>query len=277
MAGTTFRGKTLFVHGEQGIGDALLFIRFLPMVKDLGGRIIFETRQSLYPLFKQLPGIDLLLKLSQDHPLDLNFDEYIPLGSLPGIFHTTPDTIPVNIPYITADPVKKKRWQTRRSNDKFHIGLVWNGNDTYKNRACTLNDLRPLLELPGIQWISLQKGSAASQLRHLNRADQRKVSDWTEELDDFSDTAAAIDCLDLVISIDTAVAHLAGAMGKRVWIMLPQLPDWRWLKSGDRSPWYPTARLFRQTHANQWGAVIEDLQAALLKLNSAAQREFGKA
>ena len=266
--GESFVGKTLLIHSEQGIGDAIQLVRYLPLVKKRGGRLIFEARRSLMTLFDQLRGVvDELLVLSSTHPPNRSFDYFAPLSSLPGIFQTTSATVPQKMPYLEADPGKIPQWRNRMLPAKLHIGFVWSGNDTYKERACTLNQMAPLFDLPDIHWVSLQKGPAIEQLSRLTDSHKNNISDWGSAFDDFSDTAAAIHCLDLIISIDTAVAHLAGAMGKRVWILLPRIPDWRWLLNGDTSPWYPTARLFRQSHTDHWEDVIGDLHAKLAHLN----------
>lgn len=261
--GESFAGRTLLVHSEQGIGDALQFVRYLPMVKERGGRIIFEARRSLMNLFKNLQELDELIELSADRPPSPHYDLYVPLCSLAGIFNTIPSDVPNRVPYLKADPAKVNQWRKRLPDSGINVGLVWSGNDTYKERTVTLTDLIPLAFIKGINWIGLQKGPAASQVRADCLPHNFKVNNWGEIFEDFSDTAAAVECLDLIISIDTAVAHLAGAMGKQVWILLPAVPDWRWLLDQSRTPWYPTAQLFRQFGQGDWDAIITHMSVAL--------------
>jgi tetratricopeptide (TPR) repeat protein len=261
--GEMFKGQTLLVHSEQGIGDAIQFARYLPMVKARGGRVIFEARRSLMPIFASLAGVDELIELSADKPPSAHYHVYVPLGSLPGIFKTTPNSVPNEEPYINADPAKVAVWKRRLPPEGLNVGLVWGGNDTYKERSCTLADMAPLTFVKGIHWIGLQKGPAAAQARPELLPHNFRVDNWGEAFDDFSDTAAAVECLDLIISIDTAVAHLAGAMGKPVWVLLAAVPDWRWLLERSQSPWYPNAHLFRQSREGNWSRVIAHMSASL--------------
>ncbi|MFZ1987123.1 MAG: tetratricopeptide repeat protein [Desulfatitalea sp.] len=261
--GEAFKGQTLLVHSEQGIGDAIQFARYLPMVKARGGRVIFEARRSLMRLFASLTGVDELIELSADKPPCAHYHVYVPLGSLPAIFKTTLNTVPNEEPYIKADPAKVAVWKRRLPAEGLNVGLVWGGNDTYKERSCTLADMAPLAFVKGIHWIGLQKGPAAAQARPELLPRNFKVDNWGEAFEDFSDTAAAVECLDLIISIDTAAAHLAGAMGKPVWVLLPAVPDWRWLLERSQSPWYPNAHLFRQSREGNWSRVIAHMSASL--------------
>jgi tetratricopeptide (TPR) repeat protein len=261
--GESFKGQTLLVHSEQGIGDAIQFARYLRLAKARGGRVIFETRRSLLSLFASLEGVDERIELSADKPPAVHYHYYVPLGSLPGIFKTTLNNVPDETPYLKADTDKVRLWQQRLPAEGLNVGLVWGGNDTYKERSCTLADMSPLGFVKGTNWIGLQKGPAAAQAsperlpRHFN------VVNWGAMFEDFSDTAAALECLDLIISIDTSVAHLAGAMGKPVWVLLPAVPDWRWLLERSQTPWYPSAHLFRQSRDGGWGRVIAHMSASL--------------
>ncbi len=260
--GSDLKGRTLLVHTEQGIGDCLQFVRYLPLVKARGGRIVFESRKSLASLLESLPYIDRLCLLDPDRPNEKGVDCHIPLASLPAIFKTTVETIPAQVPYLSADVAKIETWQKRLPPAPVRVGLVWSGNATYHQRALQLAELAPLLEaFPEIAFISLQKGPAAGQAAK-NRL---LAANLGPELKDFSDTAAVVHCLDLVISIDTSVAHLAGALARPVWVMLPRFADWRWGIEGEQSPWYPTMRLFRQPSAGNWQAVVAMVKAALKK------------
>jgi Flp pilus assembly protein TadD len=261
--GAAFKNKTLLVHSEQGIGDALHFARYLPLVKQRGGRVIFEARKSLLPLFDSLDCIDELIELSEDKAPGRHYHWHVPLCSLGYIFESTPSNLPNKVPYLKADPDKVAQWRKRLPLEGLNVGLVWGGNDTYKERSCTLEQMTPLAFVKGINWIGLQKGPAAAQASRDLLPRNFSLTNWGEEFIDFSDTAAAVDCLDLIISIDTSVAHLAGAMGKPVWILLPIVPDWRWMLERSQTPWYPTMHLFRQSKARGWPYVVAHLSSAL--------------
>jgi len=253
--GSSFKSKTLFVHSEQGLGDTLQFVRYLPLIKSLGGEVIFETAESLVSLFQNLPGIDKLVPLSSERPAS-DYDYYTPLLSVPGLLATSWDTIPAEVPYICSDPKKSAYWAGRLPKEGFKVGLVWAGKPAADdNRPCKLKHFFPLSRIPGVHLLGLQKGEAAGQTREL--PDGMIINNLGEEFLDFADTAGTIANLDLIISIDTSVAHLAGAMGKKVWTLVPFAPDWRWLLGREDSPWYPTMRLFRQPKPGNWAAVLE--------------------
>lgn len=262
--GDSFIAKRLLVHDEQGFGDTLQFIRFLPFVKALGGTVIFETRNPLLKLLKGFPGIDELVPRSDSIEPAADFDLYIPLMSLPALFDTRLSTVPSQVPYLYADPKVKAQWRTRLEGSDLKVGIVWAGNPGHANdqhRSCELEMFRVLTRISGVKLIGLQSGPGALQV-------QRSGSDLGlinlgDEFEDFSDTAAAISVLDLVIAVDTAVAHLAGAMGKPVWLLLPYSPDWRWLTSRGDSPWYPTMRLYRQPLPGNWKAVFQQVNEDL--------------
>ncbi|MCF8119984.1 MAG: tetratricopeptide repeat protein, partial [Deltaproteobacteria bacterium] len=254
--GSPFNGETLFIHHEQGLGDTIQFVRYLPMVKARGGRVVLEVHESLLNLCRNLPGVDEVISCPLDQDLRVAFDCYVPLLSLPGIFKTTLKTIPSRIPYLQADPEVAARWQDRLDTADLKVGLVWAGNPGHKddrNRSCPLDLLEPLSQIPGVALYALQKNVDEPSVGQLQRLG---ITHLGEDLEDFSVTAGIITHLDLVISVDTAVAHLAGAMGKPVWILLPMVPDWRWLMEREDSPWYPTARLFRQKQPRDWEEVI---------------------
>jgi tetratricopeptide (TPR) repeat protein len=254
-------GKTIIVHAEQGLGDTLQFCRYVPMLAQRC-RIIFDVQRPLRRLLSGLPGVERII--TQDEPLP-EFDAWIPLMSLPLAFRTTLATIPATIPYLTAEPERMARWRhrlTALSGRK--IGLVWAGaaNNRYdRRRSMALQQLAPLGAIPGLQLISLQHGEPAGQAR--TPPPGMVVHDWRDELDEFADVAALIENLDLVITVDTAVAHLAGALGKPVWVLACDVPDWRWLREHTDSPWYPTVRLFRQPTPGDWTSVVDDVVKAL--------------
>ncbi|MEA3225575.1 MAG: hypothetical protein U9Q07_06455, partial [Planctomycetota bacterium] len=235
--------------------------RYMPKVKQLGGTVIFETPRSMYGLLRAFDGIDELVESSRERLPDAEYDAYTSLMDLPGIFGTTLDTIPAGVPYICADSAKVEYWRGRLSEPGFKVGLVWGGRPTGPNevlslqhRSCRLEDFAPLADVAGAALYGLQKGPPAAQVEQLPQ--QIVVSNLGEEFDDFTDTTAAIENLDLVISIDTSVAHLAGAMGKPVWLLLKSDADWRWLLDREDNPWYPTMRLFRQGRPGDWNEVI---------------------
>jgi len=259
--GKPFAGKKLLVHYEQGLGDNLQFVRYLPMVKQLGGTVIFETLKPLGSLLRNFDGIDELIEASPDSPPDVEFDVYTSLMDLPGIFGTTVDNIPAEVPYLHADPARVECWRGRLSGAGLKVGLVWSGRPmgtnevlSLQHRSCRLEHFLALADIPDVSLYGLQKGPAAEQAAQLSK--QIVARNYGEQFEDFGDTAAAIENLDLVISIDTSVAHLAGAMGKPVWVLLKSDADWRWLLDRDDCPWYPTMRLFRQNKPYDWTEVL---------------------
>ena len=261
--GSEISGKTILVHTEQGLGDAIQFIRYVPLVAQRGAKIIVECRKELVPLFQGLEVIKQVI--ARGKPL-IHFDLHCPLLSLPLIFGTTLETIPAEIPYIKANPFSIRKWKDRIQNDssKLKIGLAWAGSPTLKRshlKECPLKMFFSLAHNKDITFYSLQKGKAAEQAKSPHEG--MSLIDYTDEIHDFSDTAALIENLDLVISVDTAVAHLAGAMGKPVWTLLPFVPDWRWMLNRKDSPWYPTMRLFRQPSTGDWESVINNVQKEL--------------
>ena len=271
-AGGPFTGQTLLIHGEQGFGDAIQSARFLPMVKALGGHVILETHASLIKLFRTLDSVDQFIALSTQHPPQVDYDLFVPLCSLAWQFKISPANMPAAAPYLHAEDEKIIRWQSRLPSGGLNVGIVWAGSNTYPERSCRLHDFAPLGRLQGINWIGLQKGPACSQADENTSKKGLAVVNWGEDFQDFSDTAAAIVNLDLVISIDTSVAHLAGALGKPVWLLLPKVADWRWLMTGERSPWYPTMRLFRQYQDAGWEAVMMDVVQKLKSKRCVALR-----
>ncbi|GAX60011.1 hypothetical protein SCALIN_C05_0096 [Candidatus Scalindua japonica] len=263
--GSPLNGKTIFVHAEQGYGDTIQFVRYLPMVKDLGGHVIFECQKELIRLLKNCAGIDEIVEMMPSQ--DIVFDTHIHLLSLPGIFGTNMDSIPSCTPYITVDPVLSEKWRLQLSNNNnLKIGIVWAGRSTFKDhyRSCTFDDFISLSEIPGITFYSLQKGPSSEEA--LNAPEDMKVINLDKELNDFDDTAAVMNNLDLIISTDTAVAHLAGAIGKPVWTLLHTSSDWRWFLNRECSPWYPEMRLFRQSVFSDWRGVFDKVKTSLISI-----------
>jgi hypothetical protein len=229
-------------------------VRYLPMVTKKGGKIILELPDSLRPLIENLEGIAGMYRRGETLP---PFDMHCPLLSLPLAFNTTLETIPAAVPYLQPPAERSDAWRKRLANvARPRVGLVWSGKPTHKNdhnRSIALSRLEPLLSIPGIQFISLQHEYRDTDLTALSRLPILRLD---EALNDFAETAAVIGQLDLVIAVDTAVAHLAGAMARPLWLLLSHIQDWRWLHGRTDSPWYPSARLFRQPQIGDWDGVI---------------------
>jgi Flp pilus assembly protein TadD len=267
--GSPLEGRTILLYTEQGFGDAIQFIRYLPLVVQRGGKVIVECQTELQRLLRTMHERYEIVAHGEPLP---TFDLHSPLLSLPLVFRTTLENIPNIVPYLHADAQDAQRWQERLENHlpKVKVGLVWGGRPTHKNdhnRSIKLSNLAPLGQMPGVRFFSLQKGAAAAEAK-IPPAGMELVN-WTAELKDFADTAALIANLDLVITVDTAVAHLAGAMGKPVWTLLPFNSDWRWLLERQDSPWYPTMRLFRQEMHGDWQMPIQKLTEELSRLSTA--------
>ncbi len=257
--GEYFSGKRLLIFHEQGYGDALQFCRYLPLVKARGGIVQFSAPQPLLRLFGHLSGIDELIEHTPAAIFRTHFDLAVPLLSLPHIFGTTLPTIPSDIPYLTADQHCINIWQDKmkRPGSNLRVGLVWAGNPKnipWQIRTCGLQAMSPLASISGVTFYSLQKGEAAGEAA--TPPPGMRLIDLTDDIDDFADTAALIMNLDLIIAVDTSVAHLAGALGKPVWTLLPAINTWRWLMARNDSPWYPTMRLFRQSAPGDWTGVM---------------------
>ena len=251
----SIEGKRLLIDAEQGFGDSIQFVRYVKNISALGAEVILRMPEPLISLFtaSDLPAT----LVTKGDPLP-NFDAYCPLMSLPYALKTSIETIPASIPYLRAEERKITEWQQRLGEEKrFRVGLVWSGSKTHKNdanRSLALKQLLPLLDLP-VAWYSLQKEYREEDEILLN--DGLRIKRYEKDLSDYSDTAALIAALDLVISVDTSVAHLAGAIGKRVWVLLPYVPDFRWLLDRDDSPWYPTVRIFRQDETRDWDLTLK--------------------
>jgi tetratricopeptide (TPR) repeat protein len=260
--GQDLRGKTILLRTEQGIGDAIQFIRYAPHVKALGATVLLQVRPGVGELARGFPGVDRILDPADAYP---EFDFYIHLMSLPRVFGTELASVPNDVPYLKVDPTRRARWAARfRDVADLKVGLVWAGDPGHlrdRYRSVALSALRPLADVAGVQFYSLQKGPAAMQLG--DNAAGMRIVDLGPELLDFADTAAVLDQLDLLIGVDTSVAHLAGALGKPAWVLIPSPADWRWMNKREDSPWYPTMRLFRQRVQGDWSDVYERVKDAL--------------
>lgn len=260
-AGGPLEGRTLLVHAEQGMGDMLQFARYVPRLpKD--GRVVLEVHRPLVPLLRQLQGVAEVVGIGDPLP---SHDLRVPMMSLPfALGLTRASDIPSSVPYLAADPVRVARWRERVAVlPGRRVGLAWAGNPERmrmdRRRSVNWEMLAPLAAVPGVSLVSLQKGPAASQ------SPSGVIANWTEELADFSDTAALIEALDLVISVDTAVLHMTGALGKPVWLLNRFDTCWRWETGCEDSRWYPTLRQFRQPEPGSWEPVIARVRSELAR------------
>jgi tetratricopeptide (TPR) repeat protein len=258
--------KTVLLHAEQGFGDTIQFARYVPLLAASGAKVVLEVQPELTALMTRLEGAATIVARGAAPP---PFDVHCPLGSLPLAFKTEPATVPANIPYLSADDAHLAKWSARiGALERPRVALAWAGNPSHlndRNRSIAFAKLAPLLSIAA-RFVSIQRDVRGEDAIAL--ASESRVTNLSAELDDFADTAAVIALCDLVIAVDTAVAHLAGAMGRPLWMLLPFAPDWRWTLDGEISPWYPTARLFRQTSLGDWDGVIEQLGAEVARFIS---------
>jgi tetratricopeptide (TPR) repeat protein len=279
--GGALDGRRILLHAEQGLGDTIQFCRYLPMVVARGGQVILQAQKPVERLMQSLAAVKAgLAQIALPGAKLPEFDLECPLMSLPAVFGTTVETVPWPGAYLGADPglVAEKRveFPHLRLQDSMcaqhRVGVAWAGNPRYKadrQRSVKLATLLPLLRTPGVTWIALQKGEAAAQLAALSG--DVCVLDGSSRDRDLAESAALIATLDLVITTDTSIAHLAGAMGKPVWILLPHISDWRWMQQTETTPWYPTARLFRQPTPGDWAGVLERVIGELARLCAAGR------
>jgi tetratricopeptide (TPR) repeat protein len=263
LGAQALKGRTILLHSGLGIGDTLLFCRYAKEVATLGAKVVLEVQASLLPLLADLEGVTQVVPRGVPLPA---FDYHCPLMSIPLAFRTDLATIPAAVPYIHSDPSRVAAWREKLGDKrKPRVGLVWSGSLLLKNdkRSMALTEILPLVG-DWAEWVCLQKEVGESETALLaSRPDVRFVG---RELNDFADTAALIELMDVVVSVDTAVANLAGAMGKPVWILLPYIPmDWRWMLNREDSIWYPTARLFRQSADRDWASIIGRVNEELVR------------
>jgi hypothetical protein len=257
-------GRTLFLHWEQGLGDTIQFCRFVLPLAARGARVVLSVQDALLPLLAPLePVAEVIGAEAQPSAFDL----HCALPSLPAALGTVAETIPAAVPYLRPDPVRLARWRAKLGQEGLRIGICWQGGTTRIDlgRSFALTEFLPLSRLPGVRLISLHRGAGEEQLRDLPEG---MVVEVPEEPFDppgaaFLDTAAVMAACDLVITSDTAVAHLAGALGVPVWVVLKHVPDWRWMVGREDSPWYPTMRLFRQARPGDWSEVFGRIAQAL--------------
>ena len=260
-------GKTILLHAEQGFGDTIQFVRYASLVAERGATVVLEVQPSLKTLLAGLNGVSALVARGDSLP---SFDLHCPLLSLPHAFATTLDSIPADIPYLRSPVAGLAKWSSRIGTlAGTKVGLVWTGSKGHKNdhrRSIALARLLPPLAGAGVSLVSLQKEVGAEDRALIAR--DGHLHHWGDDIADFADTAALVSLMDIVVTVDTSVAHLAGALGKPVWILLPFAPDWRWMLQREDSPWYPTARLFRQSSLGDWDGVIAHVARRLSELGT---------
>jgi len=259
--GEPLRGARILLHAEQGLGDTLQLLRYVPMVQAAGGTVVLAVQSAVRRLAKELPGVADVVVSGDPAPV---VDWQCPLLSLPLAFGTTMDTIPAQVPYLSVpgEAVRKAAMLPWPSAG-LRVGIVWAGSATHtkdRYRSIPLRLLQTLFGVEGVHFFSLQMGAEAAQLAAM----ESPVTDLRHAIGDMADTAALMMHLDLVLAVDTSVVHLAGALGKKVWVMLPMAPDWRWMLGRSDSPWYPSMRLFRQTRFDDWQTVLDEVRSALL-------------
>jgi tetratricopeptide (TPR) repeat protein len=262
LGNENIKDKTILLHAEQGLGDIIQFCRYAKLVKELGAKVLLEVPKTLMSLLNGLEGVDQLIESGNQLP---DFDYHCPLMSLPLAFKTDLATIPNTSPYLAAANNKHEKWAQKLGvKSKLLVGLVWSGNPRQKNdhnRSLTLQQLLPYLS-DQFEFVSLQK-----EVRKIDRkvlADSH-IRHYEDELSDFTDTAVLCESMDLVISVCTSVAHLAGAIGKTTWVLLPYSPDWRWLLDIENSPWYPSIKIYRQPSRGDWDSVIQRVSQDLIE------------
>ena len=261
-------GMTLLVYAEQGLGDTLMCLRFLSAARERVARLVVECQAALVPLVRLVSGVDEVIAKGEPLPV---VDAQIAMMTLPSVFRARPEAMPgLPPPQFKVPESLLDVWRERLgSREGFRVGLGWQGNPRFKRdalRSISLSEYAPMGKLDGIRWIALQQGPALEQVKSAPFAIEIPDPGEPDTLRPFLDTAAIIEQLDLVITSDTALAHLAGAMGAQVWIALPHVPDWRWLMSGPDCPWYPSAQLFRQRKRDDWPFVFEAMAAQLASI-----------
>jgi hypothetical protein len=267
-------GKTIVVCQTEGLGDGIHFVRYVPMLAACGARVILVVDAQLHPLLRGMTGVSQCLVKSAQTVVP-PFDFHVAIDSLPLAFGTRLETIPAAISYFPQpDGARIEAWKSRLGRRrKLRVGLVWSGNAGYandRNRSMQLRMLFALLDVDAT-FVSLQKNPRAEDAEALR--ERPDIVDHTADLSDFAETAALVACLDLVISVDTSVAHLAASLGRPVWLVVPFVPDWRWLLGRDDSPWYPTLRIFRQSESCEYASVIGRVRADLSELVKAWKEE----
>ncbi len=270
--GEPLAGRTILLHSEQGMGDSLQFVRYAALVKRQGATVIVECKPQLASLLARCSGVDRVAERGQPLPA---FDTFIEIVSLPAVFAATPENVPREVPYLRPRAELVERWR-----DELHapgvlkVGIAWQGSKGFPSdrlRSIRLEHFAPLTAVDGVRLYGLQSGDGRQQLREVPAG--KNIVDLGDRLGDFENTAALVANLDLVITCDSAPAHVAGGVGTRVWIALAHLPNWRWMLARDDTPWYPTARLFRQQLPGDWPGVFARMAVELQRLASGRSQE----
>jgi hypothetical protein len=262
---TPLNGKTIVLHGEQGLGDTVQFSRYVPHVARMGAKVVLEVPAGLQTLLRDIEGVAEIVPRGEKLP---PYDLHCPLGSLPLACKTDAPAIPAGIPYLRAPEASLAKWRPRLEKlPSPRVALAWSGSSAHpndRNRSLSLAQLKPLLSAPGANFVSVQRDLRDDDAQELSR--EPGLLQLGPELDDFADTAAVLALCDLVVCVDTSVAHVAGALGRPVFLLLPFQPDWRWMLDRDASPWYPAIRLFRQSAPRDWDGAIARVREALLSV-----------
>jgi len=267
--GRPINGQSILVYAEQGIGDAIQFVRFISNIRSLGGRVTLAAEERLVALFENSLDVDevVAVEVVKSRCSNRTYDWQTSLMSAPLLFDVSVETIPNEVPYLINDAQITEQWRQELDSSELSLGIVWAGNAAQKDnvsRSCSLEDLLPLISIPNVKVFSLQFDEARQQL--LDYKGEKSITDITPRLDSFADTADFICALDLIITVDTAMAHLAGALGKPVWVLLWIGNCWRYFHNRSDSPWYPTMRLFRQQEQDNWQPVVDEVTDALRDL-----------
>ena len=264
VGGSSIDGQTILIHPEQGFGDMLMACRYVPLLAEQGARVVLEVKPELVRLMEGLDGVSTLVARGEAVP---PFDVHCPIMSLPLAFNTRSETIPSIVPYLGIPKENVDHWRSKLGDSRFKVGIAWAGNPSFKNdidRSITLKNILPVCSVPGATFFSIQKDLRTGDTDILS--ENSHVTHLGRELNDFLDTAAVMQSLDLIISSDTSIVNLAGALGRPVWVLLSFNPDWRWLLDRTDSPWYPSARLFRQTKNGDWDSVVAEVRAQIKKM-----------
>jgi hypothetical protein len=264
--GGNLNGKTILLLAEQGLGDTIMFARYAPLLAKRGGQVVVAAHPEIADLIRTVTGVQRVSRFGEQGP---PFHTYARLLSLPRVFDTTLWNIPHETPYMRAPWGRVEHWRQRLAQDGAakRVGLVWAGSARHTNdsqRSMNLSDLAPLGNTPGVKFYALQKGDREAEAQ--NPPQNLPLINLGPEIKDLTDLSAVLETMDLLITVDTAPAHLAGALGRPVWVMLPAASDWRWMLKRPDSPWYPTIRLFRQTKMRDWTGVVSEVGAAMQKL-----------
>lgn len=273
--GSDLNGRTIVVRAEQGVGDTMLFARFIPELLARGGHVVLQLQPALEMLFRQSDGYGTIVTSGDAMPL---YDVQLPMMSLPkALGHTALEQLATKAPYLTANPNDIETWRRELAGEtNLKVGLAWAGNPKNPNdkaRSARLETLAALASVPEVTFYSIQYGAPAEQAK--TPPEGMKLVDLSSRLKDLTDTAAVLTQLDLLIAVDTAVVHLAGALGRPVWTLLPYVPDWRWFKDGQDTVWHSTMRLFRQTRLNDWTEPVGRVTDALRQLAAAQKVRCG--